>query len=387
MTVGFVGNLTPPVGGAEIFLERLLARRSPRRRSVVVRWRRQKFFYFPEQVIRRYAPRPVTRRRFGCPVHFLFDFPDRRAGETRRRFEERLLAGWEREGQRAGRIFSAAGVRVIHGQMLAPHLLLTAAAARAAGVPWLAAIHGMLEFRLLDYFKRRWPAVGLRIEAAFLKTPLIAAVSDEAAAEARRRGARRVVRFRVGIDTRFFSWSGRPGRDILFVGSVRREKGAELLIRAFERIQDRLPARLVFAGPVLLTGPVLARARRNGRIRFLGTQTPAGVRRAMRAARLIALPSGSEGMPLSILEGMAAGRVPVAGGGAGELKQLLQDGRNGFLVQRRTVPDWAGALTAAWRRPDLERIGRAARRTALRFNIARAAGDFERAYRRLIHDG
>ena len=75
MQIGFIGNIPPPVGGAEVFLRQFLGRflRATRHAGTLVRWRKQRFFYFPETITRVYAP-PGTVKRVGrFKAHYLLE--------------------------------------------------------------------------------------------------------------------------------------------------------------------------------------------------------------------------------------------------------------------------------------------------------------------------
>lgn len=388
MQIGFIGNIPPPVGGAEVFLRQFLGRflRATRHAGTLVRWRKQRFFYFPETITRVYAP-PGTVKRVGrFKAHYLLEALIPRRGERRRAFERRLIPHYIQHGLDAARIFQRAGVELIHAHMLFPNLFIAAVAAEALSVPLVLTIHGMLEFRILEHMRTKYPGLAQSMDGSLAKADAVVGVSDEIAAECRRRGARTATTLPVGVDTAFFRpLNGvRPqGKDLLFIGSVRREKGAAILIQAFERIRDGLDGNLVFIGPRLLRGAVYARARRTRRIRFLGVQDASAIRQALRRARLVVLPSMSEGLPLSILEAMAS-QVPVLVTRTGALTHLIQHGRNGFLIRRRSPAALAEQIGEVVRRPDLHAIGRRGRRTALQFDIQTVVRRHEALYRSLI---
>lgn len=388
MQIGFIGNIPPPVGGAEVFLRQFLGRflRATRHAGTLVRWRKQRFFYFPETITRVYAP-PGTVKRVGrFKAHYLLEALIPRRGERRRAFERRLIPHYIQHGLDAARIFQRAGVELIHAHMLFPNLFIAAVAAEALSVPLVLTIHGMLEFRILEHMRTKYPGLAQSMDGSLAKADAVVGVSDEIAAECRRRGARTATTLPVGVDTAFFRPlnGARPrGKDLLFIGSVRREKGAAILIQAFERIRDGLDGNLVFIGPQLLRGAVYARARRTRRIRFLGVQDASAIRQALRRARLVVLPSMSEGLPLSILEAMAS-QVPVLVTRTGALTHLIQHGRNGFLIRRRSPAALAEQIGEVVRRPDLHAIGQRGRRTALQFDIQTVVRRHEALYRSLI---
>jgi glycosyltransferase involved in cell wall biosynthesis len=98
------------------------------------------------------------------------------------------------------------------------------------------------------------------------------------------------------------------------------------------------------------------------RIRFTGRLTPDAVAGQLQEAQAILLMSDFEGLPVALLEAMAAGVVPVARSIASGVGELVRDGDTGILVDE--APDTAAAALArlaatpdAW-----ERMSAAARR-------------------------
>lgn len=179
------------------------------------------------------------------------------------------------------------------------------------GWSWLAAPPGMVAATLA------WEMLAARWTARFV------VVGAGEAAHASDRGLRgRFSLVRNGIDlTRFQPASerdSRAARDALglardaplavCVGRVTRQKGQDLLIEAWRRVQARVPgARLAIVGG----GGLLDSLRRSA---------PAGVamvgpvddpRAWYAAADVVVLPSRWEGLPLTLLEALATGRSVV----------------------------------------------------------------------------
>jgi glycosyltransferase involved in cell wall biosynthesis len=93
------------------------------------------------------------------------------------------------------------------------------------------------------------------------------------------------------------------------------------------------------------------------------------------------LPSYIEGLPMSLLEAMAAGLAIVATR-VGAIASAIDNGRNGLLVEAGDVSALAAALARlCGDAPLRQALGRAARATcAARFTLDRAAADVERIY-------
>lgn len=178
----------------------------------------------------------------------------------------------------------------------------------------------------------------------------------------------------------------RPGR-ILFLGELGRRKGVFELLEAFATLLPAFPhARLALGGQGEL-GAVRRRAAELhilDQVELLGWLGAAQRQAELGRAAVFCLPSHAEGLPMAMLEAMAAAR-PVVVTAVGGIPDAVQDGANGLLVVPGQVAALAGALgrllgDAALRR----RLGQAARATvAARFDAAAAAGRIADLYREL----
>jgi glycosyltransferase involved in cell wall biosynthesis len=114
-----------------------------------------------------------------------------------------------------------------------------------------------------------------------------------------------------------------------WVGRLSREKGPDVMMRAFRRLP--LDARLSMVGEGPLRSSLEAEASRAGlseRVRWHGPVPDAGL--LMSAFDAVALSSRTEGTPMTVLEAMAAG-VPVVATSVGGVPDLLGGGA-GMLV-------------------------------------------------------
>lgn len=193
----------------------------------------------------------------------------------------------------------------------------------------------------------------------------------------------------------------RGGRElrILSVGSLQAYKGHRVLISACALLRRRglaFQCRIVGGGPLQAAlRREIARAGLEDSILLAGAATEQEVAAELRQAQVFALPSvrvartgQMEGIPVALMEAMAAGLAVVASRLSG-IPELVGDGVEGLLVP----PNDAAALAHALERlrdPELrERLGRAGRiKVAAEFslaaNVARLAELWQRTRRREV---
>lgn len=150
---------------------------------------------------------------------------------------------------------------------------------------------------------------------------------------------------------------------ILFLGRLGKNKGTPELIAAAEQLAHLGDWRMVIGGdgPIEETRADVAQRGLIDRVSVPGWVGPDQVATLLSTADIIVLPSRIENLPMSVIEGMAAGLAVVATP-VGAVPDIIIDGKTGILVE----PGDATALAAALERvivdPALrERLGGAAR--------------------------
>ena len=131
---------------------------------------------------------------------------------------------------------------------------------------------------------------------------------------------------------------------LVHVSNFRPVKRIADVLAIFDRVRQKIPARLLLVGD----GPDRSLAERLAReggyedqTTFLGNV--AAIETILPATRLLLLPSDAESFGLAALEAMACG-VPVIGPAKGGLPEVVEDGRHGFL---RPVGDVEGMARGA----------------------------------------
>jgi glycosyltransferase involved in cell wall biosynthesis len=177
-----------------------------------------------------------------------------------------------------------------------------------------------------------------------------------------------------------------PGR-ILFLGQVERRKGIYELLEALALLKERYPeAQLAIGGQGELE-QVRRRARELGvadRVLELGWVTAAQKAQELAQAAIFCLPSHAEGLPMAMLEAMAAGKALVTTG-VGGIPDAVTDTDNGLLVEPGNVAMLAEALGRLLGDDGLRRrLGERARATiAERFESGVVIGQISAVYEQL----
>ncbi len=145
------------------------------------------------------------------------------------------------------------------------------------------------------------------------------------------------------------------------------QKGVDVLLRAFAIVAPRHPMlRLTIAGGGQLRQKLIALARQlriGDRTTFAGPLSSVAMDKALRETDVVVLPSRSEGLPLALLEAMAAAK-PVIATMAGGIPEMITDNENGLLVRTGEPSEIADALERLIPNAPLRlRLGAAAHRT------------------------
>jgi glycosyltransferase involved in cell wall biosynthesis len=187
------------------------------------------------------------------------------------------------------------------------------------------------------------------------------------------------IRARIGVSPERFvvGWFGRMTAvkrtdDLLDALSALRQRGVDALLLLVGDGVDRERLERLAHGRGLATS-----------VLFLGYQHD--VARWYRACDAIVLTSANEGTPVTLIEGLAAGR-PVVATRVGGVPDVVEDGVTGFLVRPGDTHAVAERLAILAGDPELRRtMGAAGRERVLeRYAVERLVDDVDRLYRSLL---
>jgi N-acetyl-alpha-D-glucosaminyl L-malate synthase BshA len=160
-------------------------------------------------------------------------------------------------------------------------------------------------------------------------------------------------------------------------------KRAPDAVRVFAQVRTALPARLLLIGDGQDRPEALHLADTlnvKGDVIFLGKQDD--VESLLAVADLLLLPSADEAFGLAALEGMSCG-VPVVATAVGGVAEVVQDGKDGFLLPVGDVEGMARAVLALLRDDSRHAEFRAAarQRAVEHFDTSLIVPQYEAFYR------
>jgi colanic acid/amylovoran biosynthesis glycosyltransferase len=273
--------------------------------------------------------------------------------------------------------------------------------ARTLGIPLVVTFHGADATKETHYRRRLVPRIYARRLAALQReAALFVCVSEFVRDRLLARGfpPEKLEVIHQGVEPGIENNAGQPGEPesgadpyVLFVGRFVEKKGVSHLIEAMRLLEAQgSAARLILIGDGPLSGMLREQARELKRVEFLGWLPNYEVRRRMRGALVLCVPSAtaregdSEGLPTVIFEGMAEA-VPVVGSDHAGIAEAVEHGRTGLIVPEGDPRALAEALANLIERPELcRRLGTAARAVAVeRFSALRQSRRLERALLRV----
>jgi len=190
-----------------------------------------------------------------------------------------------------------------------------------------------------------------------------------------------------GVDIEAFSGAEpaklAPGRRVLWVGRLDRQKGFPVAVRAFAELAPAHPdLTLIVAGDGDERGAVseLLPGIRD-RVLMLGTVPHAELPAYHAAADVFVAPAlGQESFGIVLVEAMAAG-LPVVASAIAGYDEVIRDGIDGILVPPNDQHALAAAIGRVLTDPELaRRLGESGRERATEFSWDSITGDLEGIY-------
>jgi glycosyltransferase involved in cell wall biosynthesis len=257
------------------------------------------------------------------------------------------------------------GIVHLHNHIAKSSCTVAMLASELSGIPFSFTLHGPDIF----FEPHHW-----RLDAKIARASFVACISEFCRSQAMLFSDRihwdKLHIVHCGIDPA--RYDGPPGGDgpILFVGRLASVKGIPVLLDAMRLVRKAQPkAELVLIGdgperPAIETA-VRADADLSSAVAFAGYQSQDAVARYLASSSMLVLPSFAEGVPVVLMEAMAAGK-PVIASQVGGVAELVRDGTSGSLVPAGDDRALEAAITELLCDPIMrQRMGEAGRKTVM----------------------
>ncbi len=279
---------------------------------------------------------------------------------------------------------AAATADLVHAHWWFPGGVQALAARRR---PLVTTLHGT-DVRLARSRPAAQAACARVLRASALVTTVSTWLRDQAAGFAPE-CADRIRVAPMPVDETLFSPGGGPRTELLFVGRLDGQKGADLALRALAELRGpaaELPLRLVGSGPL---EPDLHRLAKElgiaARLHWESDLTQDELADRYRRAAALLVPGSHEGLGLVAVEGQLSG-APVVAAASGGLLDVVDDGSSGWTFPpgepsalARVVEEVAGHPAGAAERAETGR-----RAAAERFGAPAAARAYAALYAEVL---
>lgn len=267
------------------------------------------------------------------------------------------------------------GVRHLHNHIAKASCTVAMLCHEISGIPYSFTLHGPDIF----FEPIRW-----RLDEKIARAAFTACISDfcrsQGMAFAHRDHWDRMHIVHCGVEPGRYAEAGdRAGNRLLFVGRLAAVKGLPVLFEALKAVIARRPdtyLTLIGDGPDRAMLETEARAMGlSDHVTFAGYKSQSEVAEVLQQVDALVLPSFAEGVPVVLMEAMAAG-LPVVATQIAGIPELVEQGESGILVPPGDEKALEAAILRVLSHPvkaaDMGARGRA--KVARDFNIESEAG-------------
>ncbi|WP_412565014.1 glycosyltransferase [Thalassobius sp. MITS945101] len=229
-----------------------------------------------------------------------------------------------------------------------------------SGIPYSFTLHGPDIF----FEPIRW-----RLDEKVARASFVACISDFCRSQGMSFAARahwdRMHIIHCGVEpNRYAAIGARQGNHLLFVGRLAAVKGVPVLLEALKSARGHRPdlqLTLIGDGPERAGLEAEAKALGlSGAVHFVGYKSQSEVAETLKSVDALVLPSFAEGVPVVLMEAMAAS-LPVITTRIAGIPELVEDGLSGHLVPPGDVQALEAAILMLLDNPDAAAMGAAGR--------------------------
>jgi glycosyltransferase involved in cell wall biosynthesis len=345
LRIGYLTAIYPRA--TDTFIQREVA--ALRRRGVhvgtfSVRPPSEKEIVGPEQAAERagtaYVLPPTFGKFVGAPLAMLFSHPIRFAKSIRTAIKLHpggikpaiMQTVYWLEAAVIARRMKKDGLQHLHAHFSSHPGTVALLAAQMGGFTYSLTVHGPAEF-----FAPRFWRMDEKAKRALFVSCISHFCRSQVMCYAPQNKWDRLHIVHCGVEPALFQPVRHQGEGtrLLFVGRLAGVKGLPVMLQAMAELKRRRPdIKLTVAGDGPERKSLEAMAERLGvkdRVDFLGYRSQSQVRELLAQTDVFVLASFAEGVPVVLMEAMAAG-VPVVSSHIAGIPELVEDGVSGYLV-------------------------------------------------------
>ncbi|MEP5152401.1 glycosyltransferase family 4 protein [Planktotalea sp.] len=263
------------------------------------------------------------------------------------------------------------GISHLHNHIATASCTVAMLASSLSGIPYSFTLHGPDIF----FEPHRW-----RLDAKIASTRFVSCISHFCRAQAMnfsdQADWRKLHIVHCGIEPdRYTPTARKRGKHLLFVGRLAGVKGVPVLLDTLTSLRETHPelkVTLIGDGPERAALEARATELGLGKIvDFVGYKSQTEVAETLAKTDIFVLPSFAEGVPVSLMEAMAAA-VPVITTHVAGIPELVEDGTHGILTHAGDSASLSAAIDALLSDPEkATEMGKAGRqKVSHAFNIA-----------------
>ena len=238
-------------------------------------------------------------------------------------------------------------VRHLHNHIAKSSCTVAMLASEISGIPFSFTLHGPDIFFAPDHW---------RLDKKIEKARFVACIShfcrSQAMAFAPMEQWRKLHIVHCGVDPDLYAGETAGGKKLLFVGRLAAVKGMPVLLDAMKKLPKDVTLTVIGDGPDRAALEEQAAPFRE-RVCFLGYQSQTEVAEALKSHNVFVLPSFAEGVPVVLMEAMAAARPVITTRIAG-VPELVENGVSGVLVPAGDVDALENAISSVTQDIDLQ---------------------------------
>ena len=180
----------------------------------------------------------------------------------------------------------------------------------------------------------------------------------------------------------------KKSNEVIFVGRLEKEKGVDKLLRIWEYIEcHSLEYKLIIVGDGSQKDTLISLSNSLGlkNVSFVGFQNPINY---YRKAKLFLMASKYEGWPMTIIEAMTYGCVPVVENNFSALSEMIEDRYNGIIMPPKSkIKNWGvNIISLLEEKSELEIMSENCIKSIEKYNVISIIDQWENLFENILRN-